>query len=500
MKYKREEGVNFDFILALKKNGNKVETVKIPIKRHDKEIKRALSMIEDEDYDATHIYNLFKGILRGHGFPYCFTHEYHESYISDINPVDFRSYQYSKELREKIKRKAYFKLLRLPKEERDKSENIREAEEKARKELSYQIKKDKEKLFDSILPCIYAQDYEESLERNKVKENYIFFSNDRHGDGRGKEKFGYHAEHKINHDLSVTVRTNFCYGTSTYFNVVMKYKDIELIPYSVWVRYRFASYSHLLGCTRSYLRYRECWKYCFDFIQEFINSAIEDPEKFVHNEISREIKQLMEGLEAIFTKTEDYIGQINVKKRGDDERYIGIIGVRNLNERELEEYYIAPQEKSMIFRMEKISGAIKFLKSLRKIEEIYSEINDASKRIVEMNKEILPEIKASIPPVNEEIIDLKGKLKPLEFKFEKCEKSIVKFEDQLSKRLKDLWETEEIEKAKNRFERLNPKYLELKQLREKLKSEVQDLQSKLYKRKEVLKKLNGFKSLIEDNI
>ena len=500
MRYNRAEGVNFDFILALKKNGNKVETVKIPIERHDKEIERALSMIEDEDYDATDIYNLFRRILTGHVFPYCFKHDYYESNISDINPVDFNSYKYSKELREKIKRKAYFKLLRLPKEDRDKSENIREAEEKARKELSYQIKKDKEKLFDSILPCIYAQDYEESLERNKVKDDYILFSNDRHGDGRRKEKIGYHAEHKINDDLSVTVRTNFCYGTSTYFNVVVKYKDIELIPYSEWVRYYFAAYTHLLGYTKSYKHYRECWNYCFSFIESFINSAIEDPEKFVSDEINREIKQLMEGLEDIFTNPEDYLGQINVKKWGNDERYIGIIGVRNLNERELEEYYIAPQEISMIYRMEKISGAIRFLKSLRKIEELYPKINVASKRIVEMNQEMLPEVKAAIPPVNEEILNLKRQLKPLEFKLEKCEKAIEKFENQLSKRLKDLWETEEIEKAKNRFESLNPKYLELKQLREKLKPEVQELQSKLYKREEVLKKLNGFKSLIEDNI
>lgn len=483
MRYNRAEGVNFDFILALKKNGNKVETVKIPIERHDKEIERALSMIEDEDYDATDIYNLFRRILTGHIFPYCFKHDYYESYITDITPVDFSSYQYSKELRERINRKAYFKLLRLPKEDRDKSENIREAEEKARKELSYQIKKDKEKLFESILPCIYAQDYEESLERNKVKDDYILFSNDRHGDGRGKEKFGYHAEHKINDDLSVTVRTNFCYGTSTYFNVVVKYKDIEIIPYSVWVRYRFAAYSHLLGCTRSYQRYRECWNYCFKFIEEFINSAIDNPEKFVRDEINREIKLLMEGLENIYNNIEDYVGEINVKRWGDDERYIGIIGVRDLNDRDLEEYYIAPEETRMIYRMEKISGAIRFLKSLRKIEELYSEINVASKRIVEMNLEMLPEVKAAIPPVNEEIINLKRQIKPLVFKLENCEKAIKKFEDQLSKKLKDLCETEEIEKAKNRFENLNPKYLELKQLREKLEPEVLDLQSKLYKSK-----------------
>lgn len=499
MELMKKTGVNYDYILALKKDGERVKVVEYPIDRHNKEIDRAIERYEDESCDADDIYSAVWGCLYSKSYPYCLAHEYTNTYIDDIMPVRFDANEYRKTLREIINREVNYRLRWLSNSDRNNREKVIEIEKDVRKRLYPKIKKSKEQLLSASLAYIYALDYENAIISNKIEQDCIVYSSERHGDGRVKNKIGigYHAEHKINEDLSVRVETNFCYGSSTYFSVVVSYKGIELLPYSVWVHYYFAGFVHLLKYTRSYIRERNSWHMCMDFLETFINSAIDNPEYFIHNEVMREVNGLLEGLQMIFNQSEeDFEKEIKVKERPGDERYIGILGARYANESDEHEYSITPREVSMIYRMEKISGALRFLDSLRKVKEIYTEVSDAIDTIIEMNQQIYPEIESAIPPVENEIKKLNEELSPRNKRLNVCEISYERLQNKLDRNLLNVSDSEKIKEIKERFDKFNPSYKKLAEEIKLLREEINTLTNKIYKRESVLRRLNQYKSLI----
>lgn len=311
-------------------------------------------------------------------------------------------------------------------------------------------------IYICIRLCIYALDYDNAITSNRIDQDSIVFSSERHGDGREKNKrgIGYHAEHKVNEDLSVRVETNFCYGSSTYFSVVVTYKGIELLPYSVWVHYYFAGFVHLLKYTRSYIRERNSWHMCMNFLEKFINSAIDNPEDFIHNEVMREVNGLLDGLQNIFNQSqEDFEKELKVKKRLGDDRYIGILGARHANESDENEYVITPNEVSMIYRMEKVSGALRFLDNLRKVKEIYTEVSDAIDKIIEMNQQIYPEVESAIPPVENEIKKLNEELAPRNKRLNVCEVQYGRLQQKLDRNLLNVIDSDQINEIKERFDK-----------------------------------------------
>lgn len=497
MELKKRTGVNYDYILALKKDEERVKVVEYPIARHNKEIDLAIERYENEIYDADDVYMAVWGALFSTSYPYCLAHEYTNTYIEEIQPVKFNPIEYRRTLRELINREVNYRLRWLSGSERTNHDKISEIESEVRKRIYPKIKKTKEVLLSESLAYIYAYDYDNTLRQNKIEQGCIVYSSERHGDGRKKNKIGYHAEHKINDDLSVRVETNFCYGSSTYFSVVVTYKGIELLPYSVWVHYYYAGYAHLLKYTRSYVRERNSWHECMEFLETFINSAIDNPENFIHQEVMHEVNGLMEGLKKIFKLTQDeFEKEIKVKKRPGDERYIGIWGARYANETEENEYAIAPNEVSMIYRMEKISGALRFLDSLRKIKEIYGEVSDAIEGIIEMNKEIYPEVETAIPPVENEIKKLNEELSPPNKRLNVCEVRYEKLHSKLNNNLKNIYDSDKIKEITERFEKINPSYRELENEIKSLKEQTNILTNKIYKREAVLRRLNKYKFLI----
>ena len=230
-----------------------------------------MELLEDKTADACDVYNAISKCLFSNLYTYCLAHEYTDSYISPINPVDFDYFNYRKLLKEDIELRVANKLKWLPKDAQNNRRKIEEAHKSAWEDLYYKIYKRKKILVDAALPYIYAYDYENALINYNIAENSIIFSHERHGDQRNNKFRENNIEHKINDDISVKISTNFCFGSSSYFHVTVIYKGIALLPYSVWVRYYYARYSELLGCTRSYQRNRENWLNCMNFLEKFIN-------------------------------------------------------------------------------------------------------------------------------------------------------------------------------------------------------------------------------------
>lgn len=479
---KKKEGVNFDYILTISESKENLMVNKIEIERHDALIDDLIDMYYDKSYDVEDMDRYAKRKINNQDqeFSFCLGHNYRDYYINDVT---FPKYDIKTYFQNISKLKSQIENAR----KRRNDAKVRELENKL---INYN-QKVKEGYLQNALTFIYSLDYQHTLKTNKIEENYKIFSSEIHG------RFSYSTD--VNDELKITTRTNFCYGSSSYFHIIVKYKDIELLPYSEWVKYYYAGYNSIMRFTRSYYCIRESWTHAMEFLVRYINNALIDPISFVKNEVMSEVNGLLSGLEEIFRlNEEDFIQRLEVQHILDDDiRYIGISSARHANEKEREYYKIAPSECAMIFRMEKISGALHFLKSLYKLSEIYEDVQKVIKRIIDLNNLIYPEIKDAIPPIEQEIQNLKRELKPIEREYNNKSKRLNNLDKRLEQMLSKYGDSKRDE-IESLFKKRNPQY-------EILKKETSDLWKRKYNheklidnREKIVNRIISFKSLIDN--
>jgi hypothetical protein len=175
--------------------------------------------------------------------------------------------------------------------------------------------------------------------------------------------------YQLTPNFSVEIKTNFGYGRASYFYTKLKYKDIEITPFSEWVDYEFAKFSEIVRYTQSHFLENEYWFEAMEFSRDACNLSLEDEVKFVEKYVIDECEKMASGLEEIFKKE-----QFSFKNR------------YNKNER------ITVDKKGHVlveFRGEKISGALDFISKILEFEKITS-IKSFIERIEECNKKIQP--------------------------------------------------------------------------------------------------------------
>jgi hypothetical protein len=474
-------GINYDFILALKKHGAKVEVIKIPIKRRLNKIEALIKMVDNSIFDVTDMYGVMTSLFSSYPeeFNLCFGYACDDVFYGKLEfpVIDTKSY-----------------LGTLSKEENrieilNKRGNKRLANQLQQKLLD-KIHNDKMDYLDKALSYIAADDYTRAVENIRDNKNYVAYSNEVHG--------WYRPIHKVNDDISVQIKTNFCFGNSTKFLVIVRYKDIAILPYGEWVSYYYAKIDQLIGCTRTYQLNRERWFDCMNFLCDFINAAIDDPYNFVKKEIMTEVNTLINGLEEIFDMDSNCLEhELRVQRSKTESRYIGIRSAYVASDKDIEKYKISPDETTMIYRMEKICLALKFLDSLREIKDIYDDVNSAIEKIIKLNLEIKPEVDAAIPPVKEEIKVLENELAPKTKRLDFLENKIDKFEERLDKLCDKATSSEQKEEITVRFKASHPLYEQYTNEAERLYDETRSLKSKISDRESLLNRLNNYKELIE---
>ena len=102
MNVKIAEGVNYDYILVLCLNDeNKLELRRVPIKRSMSLINGLLSYYEDSNYDIVDMFNaLNRGTYTYMSYKYCLSHNYTDSYISEVKYPELDVSKYRKEEKE----------------------------------------------------------------------------------------------------------------------------------------------------------------------------------------------------------------------------------------------------------------------------------------------------------------------------------------------------------------------------------------------------------------
>lgn len=494
MEIEKKQGVNFDFILALGYDGIKSEVYKIPIVRQTSLIDQLLQMVEDDSYDAVAMHDLLIHSLNSNicsHYPYCLAHEYTDYLISDITFPDFDVISYRNSiitLRNKLMKKVYKQMNKF----KGKAE-IDELE--VDKLIIKKLREDKKDYANKALPFIYAIDYHTTLIKYNIEQKFVIYSNEIHGRYRQ-----YNRNFFIGKDIEVSIFTNFCYGRSTVFHCNVKYKKIALLPYSEWVNYYYAGYNEILKCTRSFYRKRDSWHYCFQFIKDFINSALKDPEKFFKEEVVREIRELIIGLESIMNLDDKKLEmKMQVKREDNDSKYIGVITARQCNEKDRTYFKIAPKECAMVFRMEKICGSLYFLKSLKELNVICLDVDNAIQRIIDLNNKIYPEVLLAIPPVSNEIKEMNREIKRISKNIQTKEKRMCYCERRIDKyRQKNTWDIKSI--TKEIFLELNKQRDAIKGDLLKLEEQRSCCEERLLTRISLLSKLREYQVLIETNL
>jgi hypothetical protein len=173
--------------------------------------------------------------------------------------------------------------------------------------------------------------------------------------------------YQLTPDFSIEIKTNFGYGRVSYFYTKLKFKNIDITPFSEWVDYEFASYSDIIRYTQSHPLMNEYWEEAMDFSLDACNLSLIDEVKFVEKYIIDECEKMVSGLEELFNKE-----------------------VFTFRTRYKREYSVDKKGHVLVgFRGEKISGALDFISKILEFDNI-TKVKSFIRRIEECNKRIQP--------------------------------------------------------------------------------------------------------------
>lgn len=107
-------------------------------------------------------------------------------------------------------------------------------------------------------------------------------------------KTGWHTdEFRLDSNFKISISTNFGYGSSSYFDLLLRYKNINIIPYTKIIYYKYANASSILHCTEDYRVSDESWKVCYDFVVSEVNKFNRNgSQSFIREHIIKSIDDL----------------------------------------------------------------------------------------------------------------------------------------------------------------------------------------------------------------
>ena len=448
--------------------------------------------------------------FKGKHYDYLYPKSYSSAYVSGASyPHILTLEEYKRKLTEKEEWYRSEEYLTEYCEEKDNlkfiKNNSTEDEYKAKVEelVKERMRKYKNSLREgfSYQDFIFAHRYTAKLRDIKNELNVKMYSTDQ----IGWKDF----EYKVNDDITVYIKTNFGYGSASYFFCNLKYKDINILPYSWPVKYYYVEMIDFIRYTRRYSPRRISWDEVFDFTVETANMAKHEPEKFIREWIVNEVEEMMKGMRLYMSspdrELEDFL---NVKKRPklfelhEVAEYALRDVIRNCNERDREEYKALPKEKIIAFKAEKITGSLLLLDNLRKLTEIATVIVPYISEIEEMNLRLQPEIErhmnnisADIKQLNIKLDEVVKALEPLKMLFESHKKEIERMRKEINKRKE---EKDKISgwKAEKNYEEQHPEYLQQKVKLEKVTETIEGLEKDIKRRENFLKILTKCKNRI----
>lgn len=462
------------------------------------------------------MFNLFlqnfipKKNFKGKHYDYLFPKKYNDAYVSGASyPHILTVEEYENKLEEQekwyrseeyitgcCKEKDELKYLKKNATEEEYNSKINELVKEKMKDYVNSLRRG-----FSYQNFIYAQRYTAKLREIKKESNVKMYSTDQ----IGWKDF----EYKVNEDITAYIKTNFGYGVASYFFCNLKYKDINILPYSWPVKYFYVEMVDFVRYTRRYLPRRTSWSEVFDFTVTTANMAKHEPERFIKEWIVNEVEEMMKGLRLYMSSPDAELAEfLNAKRKAsiydihEVAEYAFKDVIRNCGNRDREEYKAMPKEKVIAFKAEKITGSLLLLDNLKKLSEIASVIIPYIAEIEEMNLKLQPEIELHLKNISEDInklnIKLDSVIKELEPLTTKLQYHKNKIDDLLEKTNKGRENKDKISKyeAEKSYEKKHPEYTVLKNRIEKLTEQKDALEKEITRRENFVKILTKCKKRI----
>ena len=236
---------------------------------------------------------------------------------------------------------------------------------------------------------INADNYTRTLSQARSMGDVRMYSTDT----RGWSDFDY----KVTDDIAIHLRTNFGYGSSSYFRLVLSYKGIEILPYSYMVKYYYANRRDLLRYTRLYDVAHDSWNIAFAFVEEAANLASRSAQQFLEKWVLNEVKEMVCGLHGILENPAFHVrDMVNQAGKSAD---CGYLSVRNMCRSEKSCYGVYPAEMTMAIQAEKLTGALDFLGNLTAFSRLIPDIEGFIGEIKEMAVAIIPGLDAMVEKI-----------------------------------------------------------------------------------------------------
>lgn len=207
---------------------------------------------------------------------------------------------------------------------------------------------------------------------------------------------------KINEALEIEFKTNFGYGNSSYFYLILVYRGVQIYPFMDWINYKYAEASEMEGYSERFhqKKVRErifkgkkvsttdvvieqtYWEDAFDSLVIACNICERSPEEFIDTYIIIALKNLINELEKIIDEDDRILDKAY---RDFDFKIAAFDAIEGQMK----------QAKSMNVKGSMISKTLDFIGDITKLEEI-AKVSNYIEDIESLNKRILPMLEKSI--------------------------------------------------------------------------------------------------------
>lgn len=256
----------------------------------------------------------------------------------------------------------------------------------------------KSKIQERIELWFKVFDIEFAYDKAKARDNVLAYSHRISGWSS--------PEYKITDNFKQEIKTNFGYGSVSYFYLLFTFKNIQITPLSEWIDYRYSNFSEVIRYTRSFtsripivdergrLRYyktkikNEYWNHAIEFTQNTANLSLTNEEEFVDKFIISECEAMVKGLQNIYANTQfDLIVENQVDIEG----------------KNLTRYRLDLKDFELIsFKTEKIIGALDFIDKIIEYNKIIP-TDKYVERIKTLNKKFIPYVHKAVDEEREEL-------------------------------------------------------------------------------------------------
>lgn len=206
-------------------------------------------------------------------------------------------------------------------------------------------------------------------------------------------------EWRFNEDIKFEIKTNFGFGSNSYFEQSIYYKDLKLAPYSKLVKYRYANFTSITSHTYEYpLAYSE-WSKLMDDALDFYNAVVDKQDNHIFHWLSNHLEKMVTELERYINASHCYFNNI-IKETNYKTVYY-----RTSSELvEGDDFWIAKSNK--------ISEALLFIKN---IKELPVQINPSKyiEKIYNINESFLPKLIIKISTLEKEANVIEKQIKTI---------------------------------------------------------------------------------------